>query len=112
MEKGSIIITVTEQLEHVKISVADTGIGMHPEFMRQLFQPFAQAENDFSRKFEGTGLGLAISKKFVELMNGTISVKSQFGQGTVFDIFVPKQTLAFKIRSEKPRQLLESRVVE
>ncbi|MEM9776072.1 MAG: ATP-binding protein [Chloroflexota bacterium] len=111
-EKGSIIVTVIDQAEHVKISVADTGIGMRPEFIRQLFQPFAQAENDFSRKFEGTGLGLAISKRFVELMNGTISVESKFGQGTVFNVFIPKQTPLVQIRNERQKQLLGSSVVE
>lgn len=106
-EKGSIDLSVTKLSGHVKISVADTGIGMRPEFMQQLFQPFAQAENDFSRKFEGTGLGLAISKRFIELMNGAIDVNSELGQGTTFDLYVPTDNWAMQIEAKTQARLRE-----
>jgi len=68
----------------LKISVADTGIGITDEQKSRLFQKFEQAESGTSRKFGGTGLGLAISKRIVELMGGEIWVESIPGEGSEF----------------------------
>ena len=68
----------------IKIAIADTGIGVSPEQQTKLFQSFQQAESDTTRKFGGTGLGLAISKSIVEMMDGTISIESELGKGSVF----------------------------
>jgi len=65
-------------------AVADSGIGITPEALAQLFQPFTQADNTISRRFGGTGLGLAISKNLVELMGGKIACHSVPGQSTRF----------------------------
>ncbi|MDY4668602.1 MAG: ATP-binding protein [Oliverpabstia sp.] len=64
--------------------VSDTGIGMTPEFMKHLFEPFCRSEK--VNKVEGTGLGLSITKGLVDLMNGKIQVESQVNQGTTFRI--------------------------
>lgn len=73
-------------------AVADSGIGIAPEALAQLFQPFTQADNSISRRFGGTGLGLAISKNLVELMGGKIACQSVPGQSTrfSFDILCPQ----------------------
>lgn len=98
-DSGSIIILAETEVDCVAISVIDTGIGIEPHFISQLFQPFVQADNDFSRQFEGTGLGLAISKRFVELMNGTIDVESVVGQGTSFTVSIPMRSPLSQIRA-------------
>ena len=68
----------------IKLTVADTGIGISPEQQARLFQAFQQAENNTTRKFGGTGLGLTISKNIVEMMDGKIWVESELGKGATF----------------------------
>lgn len=65
--------------------VADTGIGMTPEHIERIFLPFEQV-GDARRRAEGTGLGLSISQRLVEVMQGKLEVKSEFGQGSTFSL--------------------------
>jgi CheY-like chemotaxis protein len=68
----------------VGFRIADTGIGMRPEEITRLFQPFAQVDASTTRKYGGTGLGLVISKQLVEMMGGKIGVQSLEGLGSTF----------------------------
>jgi len=72
-----------------KFTVRDTGIGIKPEFLRDIFKPFTREKDSRIDKTEGSGLGMAISKKIVDLMGGTIEVSSEVGTGTEFTIRLP-----------------------
>ena len=69
-----------------KFIIRDTGIGMSKEFQKHIFESFARAETATVSGIQGTGLGMAITKKIVDMMNGTITVKSKLGEGTEFDV--------------------------
>lgn len=68
----------------MRVSVTDSGIGIAPEMLTKLFQPFTQADASISRRFGGTGLGLAISNKLVSMLGGRFAVASTVGEGTTF----------------------------
>ncbi len=68
----------------MRVSVTDTGIGMPPDVLSNLFQPFTQADASITRQFGGTGLGLAISDRLVHLLGGSFEVSSEDGKGTTF----------------------------
>jgi len=78
-----------ESILWVRFSVEDTGLGMSEEVQRKIFQVFTQADSSMSRKFGGSGLGLAICKQLAELMNGTVGVRSQPSQGSIFWCDIP-----------------------
>jgi PAS domain S-box-containing protein len=88
-ERGEIKVECREMDGFVRISVADSGIGIKEEDMDKLFMAFQQVDSGITRKYEGTGLGLHICKKITELLNGKIWVTSAWGSGATFYFTLP-----------------------
>ncbi len=73
----------------LEFSVEDTGIGIPPDKIKNIFERFCQAESHTTRKYGGTGLGLSIAKQLIELQGGNLSVKSTFKEGSIFTFSIP-----------------------
>lgn len=87
---GEVILRVraaSERDPFVALQVQDTGVGISPEHLPHIFEPFYRGEN----RGEGTGLGLSITRQIVELHGGTINVESVVGQGSTFEVRLPTQ---------------------
>jgi len=78
-----------ELKERVRITVTDTGIGISPDNIKKLFQPFIQIDGALNRQFEGTGLGLALVKRIVDLHGGKVDLSSELGLGSSFTVDLP-----------------------
>ncbi len=91
--KGFVEVVSEDAAEKLSIKISDTGIGISSNYLPKLFQPFTQEEVGYSRKFDGNGLGLALTKKYIEINNGTITVKSSKGKGTTFTILMNRDNL-------------------
>ncbi|MBD2178706.1 PAS domain-containing protein [Pseudanabaena sp. FACHB-1998] len=108
-EGGRIIleVTVTPSSEHlpssyVQIAVIDTGIGISPENINKLFQPFIQIDSALNRQYVGTGLGLALVKRLTEMHGGKIGLTSEVGVGSCFMVRLPYDGLLKPVNSSTP----------
>ena len=96
-EKGTITLSVERiknnenswDYEQLIFNCIDTGIGITPEQLQKLFQPFTQADASTTRKYGGTGLGLAIAQKYSQMLGGEITVNSELGKGSTFTLILP-----------------------
>jgi two-component system, sensor histidine kinase len=93
-ERGEVGLFVTRDDKDLVLAVTDSGLGMDEPTMARLFQRFSQGDDSLARRHGGTGLGLEISRDLAKLMGGDISVSSQIGQGSRFELRLPYQTAA------------------
>lgn len=107
-EKGYVSLSLSIAGENVdedsvvlEIAVEDTGIGIPKESMKSIFEAFRQQDGQSAKRYGGTGLGLAITKRLVEMMNGTISVESVAGKGSLFVIRLHGVSIAADFREGK-----------
>jgi signal transduction histidine kinase len=87
--EGSIVVRVTAVPgpageRSIRVEIADTGIGIDPQTLERMFEPFTQADASTTRRYGGTGLGLAIASQLVEVMGGTMGASSRPGEGSTF----------------------------
>jgi PAS domain S-box-containing protein len=82
-------LTDSDFTAFLEVSVTDSGIGISPDGLEQLFTPFSQIDSGLARKFEGTGLGLAMVKLLAELHGGSVAVESEVGEGSCFKVWLP-----------------------
>jgi len=116
-ERGQVSIAC-ELVQHaagaveIKFTVADTGIGIEPSYLRHIFKEFSQEDSSVTRKFGGTGLGLSISRSLVNLMGGELQIESEKNIGTVstFSLLLPEGTEADMPRKEIADQGLRDRL--
>ncbi len=96
-DRGEVRLSVARDLDEVRFSVRDTGIGITAEDLRRLFQPFAQVETGLTRRYGGTGLGLYISRRLAGMLGGRIEVESAPTVGSTFTLVLPRDAPAWTV---------------
>ena len=86
---GRVAVRTHRDEARVRVDVSDTGIGIPPEQLASVFEPFVQVQSDQTRRSEGTGLGLAISRDLARGMGGDLTVSSERGAGSTFTLHLP-----------------------
>ncbi|TDV45769.1 hypothetical protein EC919_112150 [Pseudomonas graminis] len=107
---GRVDVRLSQQGDHVRIEVCDTGIGIAQDAQAKIFQPFTQAEAAITRQYGGTGLGLTLTHNLTDAMNGQLSIESALGVGSRFrvDLPLPANTPALKWPLLKGKVLVAS----
>lgn len=90
-QSGDVRLLATTRDGHLRIAVSDTGIGIAPEHLEDIFKSFHQVDNSTQRQYGGTGLGLAISRNLARAMGGDVEVASTVGEGSTFTLTLPLQ---------------------
>lgn len=99
-------VRMNSKQQAVEFRVQDSGIGIPPEHLNQIFQPFIQLDSSLSRRYAGTGLGLSIVQRIVDLHGGSIWVESKVGRGSCFTVTLPWHPLSNQDDSPLPETLL------
>ena len=114
-KNGSVDCCLKEELGYdgrvlVDVTIKDTGIGMSEDFLKNIFQPFVQADQGARSQYKGTGLGMAIVKELIDRMGGTIQIDSVENQGTSIHVVIPfeiaEEPVAVQEISELPKEKL------
>jgi signal transduction histidine kinase len=88
-ERGAVRIHVHSQNSGIEISVQDSGVGIQPDILPIIFEPFRQGERAATRRFGGVGLGLYVVRRLLDLLEGSITVESEPGRGSTFRVWLP-----------------------
>ncbi|NFM56084.1 PAS domain S-box protein [Clostridium botulinum] len=97
---GNIFVNVKDSGENVYIHVKDTGVGIPSDKLESIFERFFQVDKTLKKNKEGTGIGLHLVKSFVEMHNGTVTIKSELGKGTEFIINIPVKLVKEDLEKE------------
>ena len=100
--RGEVRVSAVQQGESIVFSVADTGIGIAPEFHSAIFQDFSQLDSPIQKRMRGTGLGLSLSKRLAELLGGSIALQSQAGEGSTFTVTLPLRLAKTPLEAAQP----------
>jgi signal transduction histidine kinase len=87
---GSVTVSVREMVDHIRVDVKDTGVGISPEHSPLIFDQFYQIDRSKREGDKGSGLGLTIAQKIVKAHRGSIQVSSELGKGSIFSVMLPK----------------------
>jgi signal transduction histidine kinase len=90
-DAGIVTIAASSQSGGVEFLVKDTGIGIAPEDLPHIFEPFHQLDHSTTRRYAGVGLGLYIVQQLLKLLDGEVSVESEVGKGSTFRVWIPQQ---------------------
>jgi len=114
-DKGTISLRVsrerTNRAGHFVFRVSDSGIGMTPEQVSQLFKAFTQADASTTRKYGGSGLGLAITRHFCQMMGGEVTVESEVGKGSAFTVKLPAVVISPKPEKHEAAEVIKAKRV-
>jgi CheY-like chemotaxis protein/anti-sigma regulatory factor (Ser/Thr protein kinase) len=100
-DHGSIQVSLSCKDDTASVSVEDSGIGMSPEYIQQLYESFSQEMGGYTRPYDGLGLGLTLTKRYIDVNNGHITVKSRKGLGTTFTVSLP---IAIPVEAASPAE--------
>lgn len=109
----SISISAQFSKEQLKIEVTDSGSGILPNKLPYIFDRFYQVDDNFTKEKEGTGIGLALTKELIDLMNGSIHVKSEYEKGSVFKVSIPLEEIKIsqKVATEEVYENIETKEI-
>ncbi|WP_230482999.1 ATP-binding protein [Sphingomonas sp. Leaf21] len=106
---GTVALTASRTADGVAVRVSDSGIGISPDKLEQIFEAFRQADASTTRQFGGTGLGLAICRRLARAMGGDVTVDSVAGQGSTFTLALPLEEVRAEVQAERPVVLIIDR---
>jgi signal transduction histidine kinase len=99
---GEVAVAAWPGEDEVRIAVQDGGIGIAPEHLERVFDPFFQVEQGGTRRYSGVGLGLSIVREAVFAMGGEVSIESKLGQGTIVHVTLPREQRRAATPNAKP----------